>query len=380
MTKKHFPKIKSGFKKFKNRITETESLYKKILKESSTKTPTNNIVRIEDQKQLKEILRVFSPALFHEKSKYPLETIYEAGIHVPSGSLIISNKGATLYCTSPRSRTPFIARHIGMSVYMPGLGLEFVNVGLSGDTYCGKVVMRSESACAPSFLYGSQRCNCNHQWTQLQELAASFNGIKDPEIKDGKDFENWVQTLFHYDGVCHLPSNKTGSEKGVGFIMMHLDTQNGMGSGYTPEEFSFDLYARASIRHRGEYSSEQIHKTTMGGGFEAIGIPKDPRKEEDGIGYKITPIILDYLGLSKELIFLSNNPLKIKALNEGGYKIHRLPFMGEINPAGAQEAKERGTEFGHLNISHNTVSFEEDFKRVKEGIIKVLKENENEKK
>jgi len=82
---------------------------------------------------------------------------------------------------------------------------------------------------------------------------------------------------------------------------------------------------------------------------------------------------LDYLNTSKELVFLSNNPFKIKYLKEDGYSISRVPFMGEINIAGSQEASERHTEFGHLDISGLPVSSKEDFDKVREAIIKIIK-------
>lgn len=359
--------VRSGFKKFRARIGEMEALYTEVLKIAQTQKCSATVYKVTDPKILEKIIEVFAPALKESDAKYPLATIFEAGVHIPTGALLISNKGATLYCISARTQTPYITRHIGMSIYMPGLGIEFVNVGLSGDVYAKKIVLRAESACSPSFLYGSQRCNCNHQWNELQELAAGFNKMTPPDIKDGRAFEHWVQKQFSYDGTRHLPTTP-----GPGFVMMHLDTQNGMGSGYTKGEFAFDLYTRASLRHRGEYSAEQIHSTSMGGGFEAIGLIPDPRKLDDGIGYRITPVVLDYLGLSKDVLFLSNNPLKVKALEDAGYVITRIPFMGEINVAGSQEAKERHTEFGHMNISGSPVSFKQDFAKVKRAITKIL--------
>ncbi len=357
-------KMNLGAHKFKERIDQMESLYEQLLATAKSTDSQSSIFKFTDRILLEQIFNVFAPALASSNALYPLDSVFEAGIHRATGSLIISNKGATLYCLSPKTNTPYIVRHIGFSMYVPNLGIEFVNVGLSGNIYSNKVVLRSESACSPSFLYGSQRCNCNHQWNEVQELNASFNRITTPNIENGHEFEQWVQQQFTYDRDRHTPASG-----GQGFIMMHIDTQNGMGSGYTEGEFSFDLYSRASIRHRGEYSSEQVHSTSMGGGFEAIGLVPDPRKEENGLGYKITPILLDYLNTSKELIFLSNNPLKVKALENDGYEISRIPFMGEINTAGSQEASERHTEFGHLNISGDSVSFKDDFDKVKESII-----------
>lgn len=364
-------KVKLGFKKFKDRIGKMNALYEDVFAAAKSQEYPSSVYKIANQETLRSILEVFVPALIPSDAKYPLEFIFEAAIHLPTGALIISNKGSTLYCLSPRTRTPYITRHIGLSIYMPGLGLELVNVGLSGNVYSKKVVVRSESACSPSFLYGSQRCNCLHQWNELQELNANFNPVATPTIENGRKFESWVQEQFLYDGKHHLPALP-----GPGFVMMHIDTQNGMGSGYTKGEFSFDLYARASMRHRGEYSSEQIHNTSMGVGFEAIGLALDPRKEDEGVGYKITAVVLDYLDVSKDLIFLSNNPFKVRSLEDAGYMITRIPFMGEINIAGSQEAKERHTEFGHLNISGSSVTFKEDFAKVRQAIVRLMHEND----
>ena len=147
-------------------------------------------------------------------------------------------------------------------------------------------------------------------------------------------------------------------------ISMHIDTQNGMGSGFSANEFSFDLFSRASLRHRGEYSAEQIHQTSMAGGFHAIGINPDPRGENDDCGYKVTPIVLDWLGTSRELIFLSNNKSKIRQLEAARYRVQRVMSIGMVNAAGAQEAEERGTEFDHMDIGPALVSFDEEMERL----------------
>jgi hypothetical protein len=154
--------------------------------------------------------------------------------------------------------------------------------------------------------------------------------------------------------------------------MMHIDSQNGMGSGYTEGQFAFDLYSRASIRHRGEYSSEQIHKTTMAGGFRAIGLEPDPRKENNRVGYSVIPIVLDYLKPSNQIVFLTNNLHKIESLESNGYDVTRVPLVGEINAAGAQEAQQRGSEFNHLDINGEKVAFKKEISRLKKIISQQL--------
>ncbi|MBN1157634.1 hypothetical protein JXA85_08495 [Candidatus Woesearchaeota archaeon] len=353
----------NGMERFSKGIDAKKKLYLKLAEMAADDATDIKLFRITDKALLYEVLNCFGAALSHRKAKEDLCDIYEAALHKETGALIICNKGATLYSLSPRTHTPCITRHIGFCVYMPGLGIELVNVGLVGNVYDRNIVLRSESACTPSFIFGSQRCNCHHQWESVREVAAEFNRITPPEQKNGADFERWVQSQFEYKDGKHIAKNN-----GPGFVMMHIDTQNGMGSGYTDNEFAFDLFTRASMRHRGEYSSEQIKNTTMWGGFEAIGITPDPRRENNNVGYKITFTILDYLGVSKNIIFLTNNHLKMGQLKHNGYKIVRVKSVGAVNLAGAQEAEQRGTEFGHMDINGDCITFDEEIARLRSDI------------
>jgi GTP cyclohydrolase II len=360
-------KMNEGIDSFSRRIQRQKVIYGNVLAESEK--CKGKIFRVRDKELFKEVIENFGPILHSHKAKSDLMRLYEIGLHKESGALIISNKGATLYCLSPKSETPYLARHIGFCIHLPDLGVEFVNVALVGDVYSGKVVLRGESACTPSFLFGSQRCNCAHQWANITELAAHFNKINPPKVSDGKEFESWVQKQLDYKEGKHIHLLKT---RGPGFILMHLDTQNGMGSGYSDGEFAFDLYSRASMRHRGEYSAEQIEKVSMKGGFEAIGLNPDPRKEKDCLGYKTTFIVLDYLNVSKDLIFLTNNPLKLQHLERNGYNLTRMKSVGMINLAGAQEAEERHLDFDHLDINGKPISFKEEFERLKNEIKSLI--------
>lgn len=352
--------LTQGMDQFSERVTHQKALYRTLHSIAESDPSPDNVFRVTDPDLFQKIISTFGPALTGETAQVELQKLYEIGLHKETGALLISNKGATLYSLSPKTDTPFITRHIGLCVYMPGCGMEFVNVGLIGNVYDGAAVLRSESACTPSFLFGSQRCNCAHQWHSANELAAHFHPVTPPHAKNGATFETWVQQQVHYHKGKHIHYSKTGP----GFILMHIDTQNGMGSGYTPNEFAYDLYTRASLRHRGEYSAEQIAHTTMAGGFEAIGIPPDPRKEHNEIGYQITYVVLDYLELTKELIFLSNNTYKIHQLESHGYNVTRVKTVGEVNLAGAQEAEQRGTEFHHLDINGKSVRFDDELHRL----------------
>jgi len=366
--------MNKGIKRFIGRMNKAERLYATLALKAASDKSSDKVYRIREPRLFRLAMKYFGAILDQRKAKVNLDMIYEAGIHKETGALIVSNKGATLYSLSPRARIPHITRHIGFTVYMPGLGTEFVNVGIIGNIYDGRIVLRSESACTPSFLYGSQRCNCAYQWESIRELAACYNKVMPPAYRDGARFESWVQRQFSYDDHKHLARNK-----GVGFILMHVDTQNGMGSGYTKGEYAFDLFSRASMRHRGEYSSEQIAKTSMWGGFEALGLTPDPRKEQDNAGYKITFTILDYLGASKDIIFLTNNRLKMIQLKNNGYKLTRVKSIGAVNPAGALEAKERGADFGHQDINGELITFEEELGRLKKEITSLLKGGQNDK-
>lgn len=358
-----------GMDSFVQRIERKKELYEAALNYATAERNGSKFVTVHDQALFNQIMEHFGVALRNEAAQYDLSSIYDIGIHLDTGALLIANKGATLFCHSPRTQRPYISRHIGCCVYFPGLGIEVANVGLVGDVYNGPVVLRSESACTPSFLFGSQRCNCAHQWETIRELAAELNPVTPSDVQCGREFERWVQEQFSIVKGRHVAAH---SQQGM--ILMHIDTQNGMGSGYSEDEFSFDLFSRASLRHRGEYSAEQIHQTSMAGGFRAIGIKPDPRGEGTRAGYRITSVVLDWLHVSRSLVFLSNNKAKVEELENAGYRVHRIKSIGMVNPAGAQEAEERGTEFDHLDIGPDPVSFEEEMSRLKAEITAGVKE------
>ena len=362
-------KFIEGIENYLKRIKKCENLYLDLIN-SIPKTYDEKIYRLQDKGLFYEILLNFVTGLDNEKATGDLAEIYDVSVHMKTKALIIANKGATLFSLTEKHEVPNIIRHIGMCVYMPHLGMEYVNVGISGNIYDNDIVLRTESACTPSFLFGSQRCNCHYQWKNVRELAGYFNPIVTPDIDDGDEFEEWVQKQFKYENGRHIYQGKSNA----GIIMLHVDSQNGMGSGYTENEFVFDLAERASLRHRGEYTAEQTYKTTMYGGFTTIGINGDPRGENNGVGYQITPVVLDYLDANKRVIMLTNNPLKIGKMKEFGYEIIRVKSIGAVNVAGATEAKQRGSEFHHMDICENHISFSEDYERMKMEIGELLEQ------
>lgn len=362
-------KIENGINNYLSRIKRIKQIYIEVL----DKVPNDNspVWNIKDRNMFNKIILNFITGLDQNKATGDLMNLYDIAIHKKTKSLIISNKGATLFSLSEKNETPHLVRHIGLCVYNPMIGMEYANVGIVGNIYDNKIVLRTESACTPSFLFGSQRCNCYYQWKNIRELSATFNEITPPKFDNGDDFEHWVQEQFVYSEGKHIYSQISK----IGFVLMHIDSQNGMGSGYTKDEFVFDLSERASMRHRGEYSAEQTYKTTMHGGFTTIGIKGDPRKENDGAGYNITPIIMDFIQANKNVVMLTNNPLKIKAMENFGYNITRVKSIGAVNMAGSTEATQRGSEFNHLDINGDLITFKEDYERVKNEIEIIFKED-----
>jgi hypothetical protein len=351
--------IKEGMATFEKKIQTAKHLYLKILEEHSQ---SKGVVSLQNKEYFYSLIECFGPNL--TPAKIPLETVYDAALHVNSGSLIIANKGVSLFCHAPHTGTPYLARHIGCSVYRPGLGMETVNIGLVGNIYEDSVVLRSESACAPSFLFGSQRCNCCYQWATIRELAAYLNPVHPPQGLSGEEFEQWVQQQFNYSKGKWIPH-----QAGPGLILMHLDSQGGMGSGYTPGEFALDLYNRAFLRQLGENTTEQLYHTSIKEGYEAIGVEPDSRKANGEAGYQITPILLDWLESTRSLICLSNNPYKLKQLKQNGYEVKRVKSLGKIDRAGAKEAQQRGTDFQHLDMDGEEMTFEDEIERLKAALV-----------
>ena len=100
----------------------------------------SNFVKVVEPELFNQILENFGVVLRNEFTKYDLSSIYDVGVHLDSGALLIANKGATLFCLSPRTHSPYITRHIGCCIYFPGLGIEVANIGLVGDVYNGPVL------------------------------------------------------------------------------------------------------------------------------------------------------------------------------------------------------------------------------------------------
>jgi len=359
--------FKMGIDNYIDRLKKCAKIYNDVIK-IIPNDYNESIYKIDNRIMFNKIIANFVTALNPKEAPEDLMNVYDIAIHIKTQALIIANKGATLYSLTEKYEVPHLVRHLGMCIYMPKIGMEYANVGLVGNVYDKGIILRTESACTPSFLFGSQRCNCYYQWKNIRELSAYFNSVETPNIKDGNAFERWVQDQYQYINGKHIYQH----DSKLGCVMIHIDSQNGMGSGYTENEFVMDLTERASLRHRGEYTSEQVFKTTMYGGFSSIGLKGDPRSECDSVGYKITPIILDYLNVNKKIVMLTNNPFKIRQMENFGYKIIRVKSIGAVNVAGVTEATQRGTEFCHLDIDGELITFKEDLDRIKEEINEII--------
>ncbi len=318
------------------------------------------VVDLQGTDFFSKAIELLGPCLPVHKTRVDLETIFQVAFHGKSRALIVANKGVTFASLSPFTSISYITRHIACSVYHPDLGVETVNIGLSGNVYQGQVVVRAESACPPSFLFGSQRCNCCYQWSSLRELAAHFNPIQLPEGLKDEDLEKWVSTQFSYKNGRHLPM-----QDGRGMIMMHLDSQSGMGSGLTEGEFVWDLYNRALMRQLAENTTEQTYHTSIKEGYEAIGLQADARRQNKEVGYQIPAILLDWLGCSPTLVVLSNNQFKLRQFEMHGFEVQRVKSLGKISLAGQREARQRGEDFHHLDMDGQELSFDEEMERLK---------------
>lgn len=347
------------------RINQQAVLYAEILEYS--KKSYDSVIDLSETPFFEMVIEHFGPCLPLSQVKVDLRKIFDVAFHVKSGALLIANKGVTIVSQSPITSVSYITRHIACSVYHPDLGVETVNVGLIGNVYKGDVILRAESACPPAFLFGSQRCNCSYQWATIRELAAYFNEITLPQGLTGEDFERWAEKQFYYQDRKHLPL-----QEGQGLILMHLDSQSGMGSGYSEGEFVLDLYNRALMRQLAENTTEQVYHTSIKEGYESIGVYPDARRQSKEVGYQIPAIVLEWLGVSRNLIVLSNNKFKLKQLQVHGFTVKRVKSLGKINAAGQREAKQRGEDFQHLDMDGEELSFDQEIQRLKEE-LQILK-------
>ncbi len=310
-------------------------------------------------KSFYKILEGF-PLYLTQTTDISLNEVFEVGIHEPTNSLYICNKGASLHTKTPTSQKDYITYHMRFGIFIPNHGLEIVNLGIVGNLDESKsIVMRPESACAPSFLFGSQRCNCHDQWILSRELAGYYNEFKVPDLK-GKDLEIYIRKQFDIN-KNGIPTSKNNSQA---FLLIHMDSQNGMGSGVIDDKFNGSLTSTAFLRHGGEYTIEQKYLTSMAEGFTGLGIPLDPRRLNNAAGYNVPVIILDYLGIEKPIIALTNNNEKVEELKKAGYSVDRLSLFARADNSCYSETKDRRAEFGHEIPIGLETNIEKEFSRL----------------
>lgn len=315
-----------------------------------------------------EILNYLPPVLKQKNVLIPLDEIFDVAKHVPTNSIMVSNKGAVLHTKTPITQKDYLTYHIRFGIFRPRYGFETVNVGIVGNINAyDRLIIRSESACAPSFIFGSQRCNCHDQWILARELAGHYNQIEMPD-KKGKDLEKFIKDGFEFD-QRKFPVAKTG---GLAFMLIHHDSQNGMGSGALEEGYNSSLTETAFLRHGGEYTAEQKYDVSMAGGLRALGLPDDPRTTHDSVAYKIAPMILDYFLVNNYLVVLTNNEKKTEALSDFGYPVERIGFFGRADNSSYLETEDRRKEYGHDIPENLEVTFEEEFERVKAEIDRTI--------
>lgn len=309
-------------------------------------------------------INIFPPHLNEAKALVPLSSLYTVFFHMPTGGLVVVNKGASLLSRSVLSGRYMVIRHIGFIVYLPNQGIEIIDVGVVGNLQDSKfTVLRPESACSPGFMFGSQRCNCYDQWTLAQELACEFNKIEKPNMSPA-ELESYLTSQMFLNENGNLISKSDGQA----FIMAHFTSQNGMGSGVIDNSFVSDLTANAFIRHRGQYSAEQIYKTSVAGGFTTLGMTPDPRKLNDGLSFRLISVVLDFLNAPKQIIALTNNVDKINAMKKSGYGVQRLQLIARAGDGCEIEIDDRRNEFGHLIPENIHVSWERELIRLTEEI------------
>jgi GTP cyclohydrolase II len=324
-----------GIETLPSQMNQFKDIYQELMLFATSTPCTSRVLQVKSKELFERALTLFGPQIIPMSNQFPLHELYEVAIHLPTAAIIVASRAATIPSKTTIFSSSYTTHFQAFSVYMPGLGVEVANVGRVGEINSRPYVLRSESACTPSFLFGSQQCNCASQWRCTQELAAYFNS-----------------------------DIKTDGEQ-IGFLMVYLESQNGMGMGYTPGTFAIDLGTRAHLRHAAGLALSQNHQLSIQETFAALGLPQDPRRASNGAGYKITPIILDFLHTHSELILLSNNPMKIKGLKTFGYSPHRLKTLGEITTESSCESQQRAQDFEHLDIGSELTSFDTEFQRLK---------------
>ncbi|MDD5253665.1 MAG: deaminase [Candidatus Nanoarchaeia archaeon] len=149
------------------------------------------------------------------------------------------------------------------------------------------VLIRIESACTYAHLYGSQLCDCLYQ--------------KDEALQNI-------------------------SKEGEGIYIYCLD-QHGRGTGI--------------VNHVLSYQAEQEKNLDTIEAHRYLNFPDDARD------YNSIIQILNYFKI-KSVRLLTNNPNRIKKLEENGIKVKRIPLQGPLHKYNFNELKTKKEKLGHL--------------------------------
>ena len=109
--------INIGFDAFCDQVKLKKRIYSKLLDLAGKDKSESKIFKIIDKRLFEEVITNFGAALDSNKAEHELDSIYEIGLHKETGTLIICNKGATLYSLSPKKQIPHLIRHIGFCLY-----------------------------------------------------------------------------------------------------------------------------------------------------------------------------------------------------------------------------------------------------------------------
>lgn len=131
-----------------------------------------------------------------------------------------------------------------------------------------KVLVRIQSQCTIGEVFGSLQCDCRQQLEKsIEQLHAN---------------------------------HKTGG------ILIYL-FQEGMGHGHLAKARAMELVAKED--------------TDMATAYERLGFPKDERR------YDLAFAVLKHLGVKGPIRLLTNNPDKIRQLEDLGIKVERVPLQ-----------------------------------------------------
>lgn len=81
--------------------------------------------------------------------------------------------------------------------------------------------------------------------------------------------------------------------------------------------------------------------------YEKLGIPLDPRN------YDQACYVLNFLGI-KTLNLLTNNPRKLKGLEDAGFKVNRMALESDPTDNNREYLRSKAKKLGHLMKSFGT--------------------------